>query len=283
MRCEEMTERIPEWLAGELDEPRLAELRAHLAACAGCAEEATALERLWRELGEAPAATPDRAARMRARFDARLAREIAEARGGRVVRFEPRERADRSGRPTLGGFSGALGGSSLLRFAAAAALVAAGVFVGAEVSGNRSERQAAELRAEMRSLHETVALALLAERSPSERLKGVAYGRELSGEDPSVSGALFRAMLEDPNVNVRLAALDALRPTADRPETRTRLVAAVAEQDSPLVQLSLIDLLLESGGPLAEKTLKDLQQLLDNPDLDPVVRGYLRDRLGRSA
>jgi hypothetical protein len=53
----------------------------------------------------------------------------------------------------------------------------------------------------------------------------------------------------------------------------------VAQQESPLVQLSLLALLLESDGPAARR---DLEQLLDNPNLDPVVRGYLRDRLGRS-
>ncbi len=92
--------------------------------------------------------------------------------------------------------------------------------------------------------------------------------------------ALFTRLLEDPNVNVRLAALEALRPTANRADHRGRLVEAVARQESPLVALSLIDLLIESGTPAARH---DLEQLLANDQLDPVVRGYLRDRLGRSA
>ena len=92
--------------------------------------------------------------------------------------------------------------------------------------------------------------------------------------------ALFTRLLEDPNVNVRLAALEALRPTANRADHRGRLVAAVSRQESPLVALSLIDLLIESGTPAARH---DLEQLLANDQLDPVVRGYLRDRLGRSA
>ena len=91
--------------------------------------------------------------------------------------------------------------------------------------------------------------------------------------------ALFDAMLSDPDVNVRLAALDALAPRASRADERPRLISAVARQDSPLVQLSLVDVLLESADPAAQR---DLEQLLDNPNLDPVVRGYLRDRIGRS-
>jgi hypothetical protein len=92
--------------------------------------------------------------------------------------------------------------------------------------------------------------------------------------------ALFARLIEDPSVNVRLAALEALRPIAAREDRRGQLVAAVSRQESPLVALSLIDLLLASGTDAARQ---DLEQLLANEQLDPVVRGYLRDRLGRSA
>jgi HEAT repeat protein len=154
-----------------------------------------------------------------------------------------------------------------------------------------------------------VALSLLEKSSVSERLQGVAYSREVAVErdfgigraagdrigqsasdesgrsapggapDPVVA-ALFTRLLEDPNVNVRLAALEALRPLAARSDRRGEFVAAVARQRSPLVALSLIDLLLESNDPAARR---DLEQLLGNDQLDPAVRGYLRDRLGRSA
>jgi hypothetical protein len=137
----------------------------------------------------------------------------------------------------------------------------------------------AALADEVASLRETVTLALLAESSPSERLRGVAYGREVSGADARVAEALLDALLADPNVNVRLAALEALRPLALRPDGRPRLVAAIPDQESPLVQLSLIELLLETDSAAARR---DLAQLLDNPNLDPVVRAHLRDRLGRS-
>lgn len=266
MRCDEMGERIPEWLAGELGEPQLAALRAHLASCPGCAEEAAAMERLWRELGEGGEMEPPAA--LGERFAARLAAEIARERR-RVVAIGAR-------RPPalLGGFR-----ADWPKWAAVAATLVVGVFVGGELADRRASREIDGLRAEMRSLHETVTVALLAERSASERLRGVAYGRSVSDDDERVAAALLATLLEDPDVNVRLAALDALAPRARRADERPRLVAAVVRQDSPLVQLSLLDLLLESDDPAARR---DLEQLLDNPNLEPVVRGYLRDRLGRS-
>lgn len=266
MRCDEMTERIPEWLTGELDAARLAELRDHLESCNGCAEEAETLERLWSELGEVP---DQSAPALRARFDAMLAEAIAGERQRRVLSF----RSPGAARP---GFAP---GRGVLRFAAIAATLTIGVLVGTQISNRRDASEMAELRGEVRSLHEIVALALLGESSPSDRLRGVAYGRDLPVEETRVTAALFETMLKDSNVNVRLAALDALKPVARRPAVRPRLVAAVASQESPLVQLSMIDLLLESDGAAARR---DLRQLLDNPNLDPIVAGYLRDRLGRS-
>lgn len=265
MRCEEMSERIPEWLAGELGDAELAALRAHLASCPGCADEAAAMEKLWREMAEGGEVEPP--ADLAERFAGRLAAEIARERR-RVVPIAAR----RAPAPAGVGFGWP-------RWAAVAATLLVGVFVGGQLAERRADREIEGLRAEMRSLHETVTVALLSERSSSERLRGVAYGRSVSADDDRVAAALFDALLEDPDVNVRLAALDALKPRAARADERPRLVAAVARQDSPLVQLSLLDLLLESGGPAARR---ELEQLRDNPNLDPVVRGYLRDRLGRS-
>lgn len=152
------------------------------------------------------------------------------------------------------------------------------------LSFGRGGGDVAELKREVGDLHEMVAISLLERGSVSERLQGVAYGREMSAGDDRVVAALVARLIEDPNVNVRLAALEALRPVAKRQETRGELVAAVARQKSPLVALSLIDLLLESNDPATAKAGRhDLEQLLDNPKLDPTVRGYLRDRLGRSA
>lgn len=265
-----MSERIPELLAGTLTEADARELRDHLESCAGCAAEAQAMERLWQGLGELPDEEPP--ADLSRRFATRLAREIvAEQRREeqKVVPFV---------RPELTSHRFAFSGS-FAAIAASVALVAVGALVGAQLSSRRDAAEMAKLQQEVRSLHETVALALLAEPSAAKRMEGVAYGRDASVQEDRVAAALFDALTSDPNVNVRLAALDALRPRATRPDERPRLVAAVAKQESPLVQLSLLALLLESDGDVARR---DLEQLLDNPNLDPVVRGYLRDQLGRS-
>ena len=153
------------------------------------------------------------------------------------------------------------------------------MYLGSSAASRRDAQDLAVLRDEIRSLRTTVALALLAEPSASERLSGVAYGRDLQARDDRVAEALYAAFLGDPNVNVRLAALDALSVRAARPEIRARLLDAIPAQDSPLVQLSAIDVLLESG---AGEARDEMARLAERTGLDSVVRGYLLDRLERN-
>ena len=262
MSCEAMQERLTARMSGELEAVELQELSSHLAGCASCAAAAALAEELWRGLGETSAGVPS--ARMRQRFAAVLAAELpAASRAPLTFSLRSRPRATRFAH----------------RLLPLAAMLLLGVGVGYLTFG-RQGGDIAELKREVGDLHEMVALSLLERGSVSERLQGVSYGRNFSAGDDKVTSALFARLLEDPNVNVRLAALEALRPLARREDRREELVAAVTRQDSPLVALSLIDLLLESGSTAARR---DLEHLLVNPKLDPAVRGYLRDRLGRSA
>lgn len=263
MRCDEMAEKLVGAWSSELAEPEARELARHLAECDGCREDAEVLERLWREVGELPEEQPS--PRLRQRFEAMLSEAVAQESAARVLRpeFRSPRPAARSGRwPWV---------------AALAATLVLGLVLGTEISRRRDDRQIDALRREVASLHESVTVALLAGRSPSDRLRGVAYGREVSAVDERVAGALLEALRSDPNVNVRLAALEALRPLAGRPAERPRLIEALGSQRSPLVQLSLVEVLVDSGDPAARE---ELEQLLSNPELDPAVRGYLRGRLG---
>jgi hypothetical protein len=271
MNCQEAAEALAGRWHGEIERESDAALERHLADCEACRREAADLAALWQGLDALPVVEPP--AGMRARFDARLAEELARERESRVVPFAPR-RAPGSGSV----------GRGVRRFAAIAATLAIGVLAGSELARRRDDRQIEALRGEVASLHETVATALLAGASPSERLRGVAYGRSVSETDARVAAALIAALESDPDVNVRLAAIEALRPLAARPETRPRLVAAASGQESPLVQLSLVEALLDPASGLDPAAAgADLAGLLADPKLDPAVAGYLRGRLGGSA
>jgi len=127
----------------------------------------------------------------------------------------------------------------------------------------------AQLRGQVESLRQMVALSLLQEQSPSSRLRGVNYSYQMTQPDRDVEQALLHAVGHDSNVNVRLSAVDALAKFAADPEARRALADSLAVQDSPLVQVALIDLLVQLNAREAAPVVAKLAQ---DKDANEAVR-----------
>ena len=90
-----------------------------------------------------------------------------------------------------------------------------------------------------------------------------------SNVDLKVIDALLTTLNEDPNVNVRLATLGALTKLADDPRVREGLVHSIEQQDSPIMQLAIADVMVK----LQEKrSVRSLQRLLNKKDINPKVK-----------
>jgi HEAT repeat protein len=87
--------------------------------------------------------------------------------------------------------------------------------------------------------------------------------------DPDVVSALIQAVKTDQNVNVRLAAIDALMKVSGNAEVRQSLASSLTTQDSPMVQAALIDYVVDARDRRAIGALKELAA---RPDLNPLVR-----------
>lgn len=224
--------------------------------------EEESLRRLWDALDRLPEEQPSPA--LRQRFYRMLDEEVARTAGKPPSRGWREMLAVLMPQPVRLGVAWAL-----------PALVL-GVLLGIRVPGSEPRGEMTELRQEVRSLSRMVTLSLLQQESASERLKGVSYGRSTSPTDERVLSALLAAVKEDPNENVRLAAIDALAGVVERPRVQQTLVDSLPRQESPLVQIALVDLLAEAPGarPL-------LSRVAEDPEIDPTVRDYLRRRLER--
>lgn len=254
-------------------------LREHLDGCPGCRREAEELVGLWSRLALLEAEPPE--VELRERFDAVLAAYQAglAAASATPAPRAARGRTERSESAPWWRRWLAPGGTLQLAYGALALVL--GVGVGALVFGRVAPGwgggEVGELRGEVRALHEMVALSLLDGASASDRLQGVAYGARVDRPDRDVVTALVSAATSDPSVNVRLAAIEALAPRASEPPVFERLVRALPEQDSPLVQVALVDLLLESDGETARQAALRLAQ---DESTHPDVRRHVRERLG---
>jgi HEAT repeat protein len=147
--------------------------------------------------------------------------------------------------------------------AAACGLLAVGIAAGRYGVPQRMgapTNEVAQLRTEVESMRQLVTLSLLQQRSAGDRLRGVTYSYQMERPDPQVEEALLFAVNHDSNVNVRLSAIDALQKYAHNPQIGKALVDAIAPQDSPLVQIALIDLLVDAKEGAVIPELRKLEK-----------------------
>jgi hypothetical protein len=255
MICERVREQIPECLAGRLDHAARERLVAHLETCPACRAELAELNAVWRGLGSLPEPEPDPA--MRSRF-----LEVLEAyQAGRASGLAG-QAADPGRGPRQRAIAFRLPHSRhIWRAALAFALLTVGVFLGRYVAQPRGpSTDVAQLQGQVESLRQLVTLSLLQEQSPSSRLRGVTYSYQMARPDAQVEQALLYAVNHDSNVNVRLSAVDALEKYGANPQIRRALADAVPVQDSPLVQVALMDLLVQLNDKEAAPALRKLAQ-----------------------
>lgn len=265
MNCDQAREQLTDYLTREMPVPERADLESHLAGCAACRRELGSLETAWSNLGALPAEVPgpETHTRFQAMLEAyRQGLQLAER--NRPVRQSPAQWLARlwPRQPAL-------------QFALVAAVFAAGLLLGPALprTGGRphsaDDRALAQLRAEVAGMKQMMAVALLQQQSVSERLRGVEWSCRLARPDAQVLSALLRALDTDPNVNVRLAAVDALHQFAGDDTVRQGLLRALGQQKSPLVQVELINLMVDLNEKQSVPVLRDLSR---QPELNPAVR-----------
>lgn len=258
MKCEEIEGSLPDFLKNKLNSDRAVLVEQHLAECSQCRDEVE----IWKKLALLPVEQPSPS--LRTRFQAML-ESYQEGRWERSSLAS--ERAKFKG---LGDLVSWLRTPSLSGAWACVLLV--GGFLGGRYMDRGDERkQMAEMRAELHSTKALVALSLLQQQSASDRLQGVSYTTRMNAPDPQVLDALQHTLRYDSSVDVRLAALDALSRYGGRPDISRGLVDSLNGEQSPLVQVALIDVLVDLHEANAIEPLKRMQQ---NPNLDPTVRKH---------
>jgi hypothetical protein len=262
MTCEVARERIAARWVEVLAEDIRTDLADHLESCSSCRDHAQTLDALWVEMGSVSAPEP----------------------GPRVpVQFRQMLEAYRMGAASHGGAKSSAHGRMLMQFAAAAAMLVLGVAAGSLYTARGHDRERiATLSADVQQMRQLVAVSLLRQPSAVERLRGVGFSRELDAAGVDVTEALFDALNHDSSVNVRLSAIDALRQVATQQGglqevSLRRLRQSILSQDSPLVQMAMIDWAVEAKDPDALRALLTTGK----SKLDPAVSMRLAGALDR--
>jgi hypothetical protein len=109
--------------------------------------------------------------------------------------------------------------------------------------------------------------------SPSKRLTSIYALESQHKVDKALTDALFEVLNNDPNANVRMAALDVLSMHMRDAVIRKRLVYTMVNQDEPMVQLMMIQLFSTTSEKLF---IKNLGQIIDDSQTDVGVREEAR-------
>lgn len=248
MHCDQISEQFADYLAGKLTDTERAVVEAHLSDCFDCQSALT----IWNSLEDLQEVRPR--PEMKVRFQDLLWTNIASPPSRVVVpAWKP-----------------------VWTWAAAAMLLACGWISGRYIPWPPPVHQTEEvaaLRTEVRSLRGAVILSMLRQESASDRLEGVLTSTTLNRPDSNVTTALIDTLHRDPNINVRLATVDALKRLTNDQSVRTGFVDGLSASDSPLVQIALIDALVELHARQAAPALKQLET---NEKIDSIVKQRAR-------
>ncbi len=245
-------DRMTAYLAGESDEAERRMIGEHLSSCDLCRREFESLKNLWSSLGALPEEEPGEMLRRRFYDSLNTLQAASDRRAARgwIDMLIPR-------RPAI-------------QFAFAALLLVAGTAAGYLLHGrNLDGEQIGQLRGEVQTMSRLLTFSLLQQQSASERLEGVSWSTRLQHADPEITAALLQALKYDPNVNVRLAALDALSRNITQASIRRELAGALERQSSPLVQISIIDLMVQTHD---KESKAALEEMLHKPGVNEEVK-----------
>ena len=159
-------------------------------------------------------------------------------------------------------------GWSWMHIAAAVAFLVVG-FVFGKFSTSDQSVELAMLNEEIRSLREVTLASTLHNHSASERILAVSQIEQKNSINEELIQTLVSTLNGNESTNVRYAALQALRKFISEGEVRAALVKSLESQSDPLIQISLIQILVETEEKSAIAPLKDI---LNNEELTPEVK-----------
>jgi hypothetical protein len=267
MKCENDKKQLARWINNEMNEAERAAFEIHLAGCAECRMELETDQQVWDLLGELQ--TPEPSTSIRPRFYAMLD-TYKESQAPSRNALSDIVHMFRQLWTVQPGF----------RLVYSVLLVVAGLGLGFLFNTNtqtNSKDQIASLSSQVKEMKEMMMLSLLENPSASERIRGVSYTSEIKNANQEVIDALLATLNGDPNVNVRLMTLEALIPLAAKdPRVREGLVHSIVEQESPLVQSAMADVMLK----LQEKrSVQSFRKLLLQKNLNGQIRNKIEQTI----
>ncbi|WP_128545185.1 HEAT repeat domain-containing protein [Larkinella soli] len=165
-----------------------------------------------------------------------------------------------------------------LRVAAGLTLLLLGFFGGMLYSARTSPAGEGQTASAAEDLKTVLRYDRVMQTSASERIQAVYQSMELDRADQEITLLLVNALNSDANVNVRLAACQALLRFRDEPGVREALIQSLKVQTDPNVQISLIEALVVIR---EKRAAREIQRMARNEQIIKAVRMKAEEGLSR--
>lgn len=264
MKCDNKNSRVLHWLNNELSEKDRLAFEAHLKDCAACQQELREAQAIFDKMEAVTVPVPS--SNMETRFLDLL--QSYKQSANKPSFWKSVQETIRSQLSSQPGFR--LAYSIILLVTG----TIAGYFLFHQPVNNNTQEQLSVLSNKVEDMRQTMILSLLDNPSPGERMRAISYAEEAGTVNEHVIEALFITLNEDPNVNVRLATLDALAGYGKNPQVRKKLVQSIPLQESPLVQAALADIMLRLREKASINSFKSLlgKQKISTPVKDKIEK-----------
>jgi hypothetical protein len=257
MKCEEVDILILDYLENNLDDEQHKGIEKHLESCERCLDVIKESQELMRLITSAEMIKPDES--MRINFYHMLHSEIKKSESTYIPSIK-------NSNPWYS--------MAQYRIAAGIALLLCGTFLGVYIQSgiNRSENSSEinQLHSEVIELKKDVFFTMLKTESSSNRIQAVNYADDLENPDAPVIEVLIETLNNDKNVNVRMAAAYALAKFADQNSVRDSLVVSLSKQVDPILQVTLINILVEMK---ERSAIQQLERIIKDESTLNEVRG----------
>jgi len=155
------------------------------------------------------------------------------------------------------------------------ALLFGGMLLGNFMDSGQSQ-QINELTDQLQETQETMMSTLLEKKSSTERLKAVHISQGMNDVSEQVINMLLKTLNRDPNVNVRLAAIETLSNYAEKPVVREGLIKSIQNQQAPMVLLALAELMVILED---ERSIEEFQDLMNSTEVPQEIQNELNEKI----
>ncbi len=257
MNCNNIEQRIVDFIDDQLTTDEAEQVQKHIETCANCKVLYDETILLFKAFNDEEEQVPSE--NLREEFY-ELLEEEKQLLNPKVVQFNKQEKEF----PWKRAF----------QVAASIIFLFMGYFLGSHKTGKDANKQIIALQKETNELKEGMVLAMIENQSVSKRIQAVNYTEGFEKPDVKILEALIERMQYDGNINVRLAAAEALSEFPESIMVKDAFIEALTTQKSPSLQIAIIQFLVKIQ---EKRAIAPMKQLLEHSDTPDFVKEQVND------